>query len=124
MSEITNYELRRRIFDLLGYMLYQGVKGYWVLQCPDGRIKSVILGNHIAESKVFTSYLENGEVLNWPEDLNAAAELLKRMPGYSLEWHQYQWVIAVTTQWICADKSPARAICLAFVAMHEEKAND
>jgi hypothetical protein len=108
MSEPTNDELRRQIAERLGY---QGIYGH------DERLMGFQPNSH-------------WEILpNWPEDLNAAArDCLTRMPDFGLYWlpKAQQWGIYNPQDLFMLEVNPepARAICLAFVAMEEKKADE
>jgi hypothetical protein len=135
MSEPTKDDLRRRIAERLGYRIEQisfssGSSGEpdsspWILKSPNGK--------QIVQMYDLSAILM--QLPNWPDDLNAAArDLLRDMPNHLLIWHDYyeMWAIQEVVfednqrdfETRVVDDEPAMAICLAWLAMHEEAENE
>lgn len=126
MSEPTNKELRRRIAKLLGYYIgtVEDDEFRFALYDPKNNICGL---THTDDFSVIR--LVWYDIPNWSEDLNAAArDLLTQMPEFGLYWlpEAKQWGIynPMDSFMLEVSSNPARAICLAFVAMHKEKANE
>lgn len=132
LADMTNAELRREVAEWLGY--YVGA--------TPGRIPGRTL-YHLYKSPANPQYLGHSDDLtlaeaqecgylyhtpNWPDDLNAAADLLETMQFYFLrytsdfpEWGK--WVVqhlATSTDYFFSD-NPARAICLGFCDMKRKE---
>lgn len=119
-NEPTNQELRERIARGLGYEAYYDVAmGYWRLHNPDGNIVGQTFSKESDAYRFGTP--------NWPDDLNAAAVLLQEMDNYHLIWWaaDKRWFVQDALGYVAGNnKNPARAICLAYVAMLEKRESD
>ena len=101
-EQMSNDELREEIADRLG----------WVnLDWDD----NTLFGDN-------PSGMHNPEnTPNYPQDCNAALELLKDMPEYVLQWSAicWQWrvrpIAGVMNYALAAHETPARAICIAWL---------
>jgi hypothetical protein len=116
MSDPTNDELRRRIAEMLGWLFVKQVRD---------PIDSHLFLEGSPPGNIHVTHV----LPKWPEDLNAAArDCLTRMPDFGLYWlpKAQQWEIYNPQDLFMLEVNPdpARAICLAFVAMEEKKVDE
>lgn len=120
INEMSDLQLQRVIAELLGWTKLRERPHYYH---PE---RLELIGHNSVEINPDYEVI----IPCWPIDTNSALELLKQMPGYTLDWwaaDKEWWIVECDMdgyKTLASSPTASRAISEAFAAMKEAEAAD